>query len=146
MSADVDASSLVDFFEKVDKCSSAHAVTVSTYTRTYEKERTFRKGGYAGASVASAGASHGAFGTSARALSADAHYEYGLHNSAGASLTVARAEATVGPVKAGVGLSLDTGVSAGIDGVGANFLGFGIHVGPKMSISTPIFDFSCSIM
>ncbi len=103
-------------------------------------------GGFAVASVAETGASHGAFGASARTLSAGAHYKVGPVTSVGASATLARAEANAGPVGVGVGLSLDTGATVGLDGVGVNVLGFGFHVGPKLSFKTPIADISCCVM
>ena len=89
---------------------SAHTGTMNAYSGTYEKERTLRAGGYAGASVAEASANYSIFGASASALSASAHYEVGLNNSVGASATLARAEAHAGPLGVGVGLSLDTGL------------------------------------
>jgi len=64
---------------------------------------------------------------------------------AGASASLARAEANAGPVGIGVGLKLDTGANIGADGIGANIAGFGFNIGPKMKISTPIVDVSCSM-
>ena len=80
------------------------------YSGTYEKERTHRVGGFAGASVAEVSAHYSIFGASVTALSASAHYEMGLNNSIGASATLARAEAHAGPLGVGVGVSLDTGL------------------------------------
>jgi len=58
---------------------------------------------------------------------------------------LARAEVSIGGVNAGVGFNLNTGVSAGIDGVSANFLGFGITLGPTLAVRTPVVDLSCCI-
>jgi hypothetical protein len=144
----VTGNSFWDFLENIDKGGNAHARTISSSTgfEKFEKPRTGRYGARASASVAQAAASYNVFGASAKALSADAHYQYGVHNSVGASATVARAEANVGPLQAGVGLNFDTGASVGIDGVKLDVLGFGFSFGPKMSIKTPIADISCSIM
>ena len=89
--------------------ASSNASVMNSYAGTYEKERTLRIGGYAGASIAEASAHFSIFGASATVLSASAHYEMGLNNSIGVSATLARAEAHAGPLGVGIGLSLDTG-------------------------------------
>jgi hypothetical protein len=101
----MDMNGFIKFFQGV----SSFAGVMNVYAGTYEKERTHRIGGYAGASVAEASAHYSIFGASATALSASAHYEVGLNNSIGASATLARAEAHAGPLGIGVGLSLNTG-------------------------------------
>lgn len=78
-------------------------------------------------------------------MSASAHAQYGLNNSIGADATVIRGQANVGPAQVGVGLSLDTNASIGVNGVGASFLGTGFHIGPKLQLKTPFFDFSVSL-
>ena len=83
---------------------SAHPGTMNAYAGTFQKDRTLRAGGYAGASVAEASANYSIFGASASALSASAHYEVGLNNSVGASATLARAEANAGPLGVGVNI------------------------------------------
>ena len=55
------------------------------------------------------------------------------------------ASASTGPLGIKVGLSLDTGVSAGVDGVEAKFLGIGFSVGPKTSASVLGNEVSCCI-
>ncbi len=111
-------------------------------------KKTLRKGGFAKANVAEASAGNEIIGIGVKALEAGAEYQYGIHNSAGVNLTVAKVEGALGPVAVSAGLSADTSVYAGIDGVGFSLLGFGIHVGPKMGISTPFASasVSCSIM
>ena len=81
-------------------------------------------------------------------MSANANYEAGpLSIGAGASATIARAEANVGPLGVGVGLSFDTGASVSlVDGAKLDVLGFGFSLGPKLSIKTPIADISCCVM
>jgi len=142
----VDPGSILDTFENFDKEGSKYAGTLKTFSGSYKKDRTQRWGHHAGASVAEAGASYSVFGANATALSAGAGVEYGLHNSAYAHATVARASANAGPMEVGVGLSLDTGASIGVDGASIGVLGFGVSVGPKMAIKTPVADVSCSIM
>ena len=63
-----------------------------------------------------------------------------------AELELARAEAAAGPIKAGVGLSANTGASIGPDGVEASVLGFGASLGPQISVRTPVADASCVLM
>ena len=142
----VSASGILDTIDRIDKGGSTHAGTCNHYSGTYESDRTLRKGGYAGASLAEASANYSIFGASASMYSANAHYEYGLNNSVGANVSLARAEAHAGPVQIGTGLSLDTGASIGLDGVSASVAGFGFRVGPKMQIKTPVVDVSCNLM
>lgn len=75
----------------------------------------------------------------------------GAHAGAGgvaayATAEVARAEASVAGITVGVGLNANTGASIGIDGIEASILGFGMSIGPRMSIKTPVGDVSCVIM
>jgi len=67
--------------------------------------------------------------------------QVGVH----AAAELARAEVSVAGINAGVGFNLNTGASAGVDGVSANFLGFGFSVGPTMAVRTPVADVSCCI-
>ncbi|CAF1268784.1 unnamed protein product [Didymodactylos carnosus] len=137
--------SVLDIIEDIDKEPCAQAGTFKTYAGKYKKPRTRRVGYCAGASVAEASATAGIFGASASVLSSSAHVEGGTNYSAGINASVARAEAHAGPVQVGVGLNFNTGVSVGVDGVHASFLGMGFDIGPKLSIQTPIADVSCTI-
>ncbi|CAF3385117.1 unnamed protein product [Rotaria socialis] len=141
----ITAASVLDIIEDIDKDPCAQASSFNTYAGKYKKPRTGRFEYCAGASVAEANASAGIFGASASMLSASAHAEGGTNWSVGANASVARAEAHAGPVQIGVGLNFNTGVSAGVDGLHASFLGMGIDIGPKLSIQTPIVDASCNI-
>jgi len=67
--------------------------------------------------------------------------QVGVH----ASAELPRAEVSVAGINAGVGFNLNTGASVGVDGVSANFLGFGFSVGPTMALRTPVADASCCI-
>lgn len=101
---------------------------------------------YAGASVAEFKTGCGDLvGFGASALSASAHAEYGLNNSVGANVSLVRAQGNVGPAHVGVGLNFDTNASIGVNGVGASFLGMGFHLGPRLQIKTPFFDFSFNL-
>ncbi|CAM4571855.1 unnamed protein product [Leuciscus chuanchicus] len=71
-------------------------------------------------------------------------------SSAGAGV-MARAEvgsvsAKAGPVVAKLGLGVDTGASFGLGGLEAKFLGTGISIGPKTSVSLLGSEVSCSGM
>uniref|UniRef100_A0A672LN68 Uncharacterized protein n=1 Tax=Sinocyclocheilus grahami TaxID=75366 RepID=A0A672LN68_SINGR len=59
---------------------------------------------------------------------------------------IASASAKAGPVGVKVGLGFDTGASAGVDGVEVKFLGTGVTIGPKTSISVLGSEASCSVM
>jgi len=101
---------------------------------------------YARASVAEASAGFGDLASvGVSALSAGAHAEYGLNNSIGVYASVVRAEATVGPIAAGVGLNFDTHAALGVNGVSASVLGMGFSFGPRMQIQTPIFDIGITL-
>ncbi|KAK4159874.1 hypothetical protein QBC43DRAFT_271434 [Cladorrhinum sp. PSN259] len=59
---------------------------------------------------------------------------------------LASAQASVAGVTAKVGLNANTGFSAGVDGVSAEFLGFGVAVGPHIEVDTPVASLSCVVM
>ncbi|CAF2993562.1 unnamed protein product [Rotaria socialis] len=142
----VTVGAILDVIEDIDRQPSANAGVLKAYAGTYKKQRTARVGAYASASVAEAHASASIFGASASFLSASAHVEAGSNYSIGANASLVRAEAHAGPLGVGVGLNLNTGANVGLDGVNASFLGFGVGIGPKMSIKTPVIDVSCNIM
>ncbi|CAF0770759.1 unnamed protein product [Adineta steineri] len=141
----ITAASILDIIEDIDKDPCAQANTFKVYAGKYEKPRTRRVGYCASATIAEASASASIFGASASVCSASAHVEGGVNLSAGANVSVARAEAHAGPVQVGVGLNFNTGVSVGLDGLHASFLGMGIDIGPRLSIQTPFADVSCTI-
>ena len=140
------APSVLDIIEDIDKGPWAQAGTLNASAGKYEKSRTRRVGYRASASLAEANASASIFRASASVCSASAYVEGGSHYSAGANASVARAEASAGPVRVGVGLNINTGVSVGMDGVHASFLGFGFNAGPRLSIQSPLADASCTIL
>lgn len=75
----------------------------------------------------------------------------GAEASATGAGVMARAEvgsvsAKAGPVAAKLGLGVDTGASIGLGGLEAKFLGTGISIGPKTSVSVLGSEVSCSVM
>ena len=138
----VSAASVLDAIDDFDKGPASHAGMFNAYSGTYKKPRTGRVGAYANASFSEASASKGVFGASASALSASAHVEVGTNNSVGVNLSLVRAEAHAGPIQIGTGLNFNTGASVGLDGIQASALGFGVSIGPRMSVRTPVADVS----
>lgn len=85
------------------------------------------------------------FGAKTTLLSASAHCEYGLNNSAGINASLVRAEGHLGPLKVGTGLQCDCNASIGVNGVEACVLGTGFSLGPKVAIKTPFVDLSVKL-
>lgn len=84
-------------------------------------------------------------------LKADAKGPNAAEVSATGAGVMARAEvgsvsAKAGPVAAKLGLGVDTGASIGLGGLEAKFLGTGISIGPKTSVSFLGSEVSCSVM
>lgn len=78
-------------------------------------------------------------------LSASAHCEYGLNNSAGVNASLIRAEGHLGPIKVGTGVQCDCNAAIGVNGVEACVLGTGFSVGPTIAIKTPFVDLSAKL-
>lgn len=137
---------LIDAIEKDNIQTFADADVLNAKAGKAENLLGIGEVGYANASVFEAKAGVGSVvGGGVSALSAGAHYEYGLNNSVGANLSVVRAQGNLGPIKAGAGLNFDCNASVGVNGIGASFFGMGFHIGPKLSIKTPLLDFSVNI-
>lgn len=62
-----------------------------------------------------------------------------------AKAELVRAEASAAGFVIGGGVNVNTGASIGPDGAEISLLGFGVSVGPRMSLKTPIVDVSCII-
>ena len=138
------AGGVLDMIDTIDREPDANAGTIDAYAGSYETRTG--KGVIARAVVAEASAHAGPCSASAEALTATAGASYNASGvKAYANATLARAEASAGPLGVGTGLSLDTGASVGVDGVGASVAGFGFNIGPKMQIKTPIVDVECNI-
>ena len=140
--AGASASGLVDMIDTFDRPGKAEAN--STYARAGSYalcsnkpgERIPKAGLYAEAGVGEAKAEFSIFGAYAKGPNAGA----GLNAAAtgvGAMATagLGQASANAGPFSATVGLQLDTGITAGLDGISAHILGIGFSIGPKTSIS-----------
>ena len=135
---------ICDIIDDMDRDAGSSLDT--GYSQSGEYQTRTRKGvkATAGAFKASAECSVLDASFEAATASADAHYGAdGAHASADATLV--RAQARAGPVKVGVGLQFKTGIGASPDGVHAELLGFGVSVGSKMKVQTPIADVECVI-
>ncbi|XP_052425440.1 uncharacterized protein LOC127968336 [Carassius gibelio] len=120
------------------------------YASGFENEpgKRIPKAGYhAEAGVGRARAEYSVFEAEAKGPNASAGAEASLGGvGAMARAEIASASAKAGPVGVKVGLGFDTGASIGVDGVEAKFLGTGITIGPKTSISVLGSEASCSVM
>uniref|UniRef100_A0A3B3RVT0 Uncharacterized protein n=1 Tax=Paramormyrops kingsleyae TaxID=1676925 RepID=A0A3B3RVT0_9TELE len=63
-----------------------------------------------------------------------------------AGAEIASASASAGPLKAKIGLGVDTGFKIGPDGVGVKVLGTGFNVGSQTSVSLLGSEVRCSFM
>ncbi|KAJ8267520.1 hypothetical protein COCON_G00126920 [Conger conger] len=155
INGDLTPSGLINMIDTFDRPEDARAEGLYASAGSYEEggftdkpmQRIPKAGVYAYAGVGHAKAEYSVFEAEANGPNASA--------GAGASVTgvnaMARAElasasATAGPLKVKAGLGVDTGVSAGVDGVEAKFLGTGVRIGPKPAISLLGSEVECSIM
>uniref|UniRef100_A0A673NNQ7 Uncharacterized protein n=1 Tax=Sinocyclocheilus rhinocerous TaxID=307959 RepID=A0A673NNQ7_9TELE len=125
-------------------------VRAGTYAVSPENEpgkRIPKAGVYAAAGVGRACAEYSIFEAEAKGPNASAGAEVSVVGvGAMARAEIASASAKAGPVGVKVGLGFDTGASAGLHGVEAKFLGTGISIGPKTSVSVLGSEASCSVM
>uniref|UniRef100_A0A6I8SI57 Uncharacterized protein n=1 Tax=Xenopus tropicalis TaxID=8364 RepID=A0A6I8SI57_XENTR len=148
------ASSLLDIIDTFDRPGEASAVGPYAESGSYahgggENEpgkRIPKVGAYAGAGVGKAKAEFSVFEAEAKGPNASAAAEAKPY-SFGA---IARAElgsvsAAAGPLKATLGLGVDTGVKVAVDGIEAKILGTGIRLGPNTSVSVLGSELSCVI-
>ncbi|CAL8080096.1 unnamed protein product [Orchesella dallaii] len=133
--------------EDIDRAPGAYALGPNSCAGTYTGNRIPMAGAYARASIGDAQAHVGPCHVRANgpAAGAGAHASV-LGVGAFANAEVARAEAAVAGITAGVGLNFNTGASLGVDGASVSFLGFGASVGPSLAVRTPVADVACSIM
>uniref|UniRef100_A0A3B3RAN8 Uncharacterized protein n=1 Tax=Paramormyrops kingsleyae TaxID=1676925 RepID=A0A3B3RAN8_9TELE len=135
------AASMIDAYDRKWKAS-----TDSTYAEavTYETLGFIDKPGqylpkaeaYAAAGVGRAKAAFSVFEAEARGPSASAAASASLAGvSAMIGAEIASASASAGPVKAKIGLGVDTGVKIGLDGVEVKVLGTGVNLGPRSKVS-----------
>ncbi|KAG1950166.1 hypothetical protein F2P79_011753 [Pimephales promelas] len=151
---DEDCGSVIDMIETYDRPGDAYAE--STYARAgaYANsskdepgKRIPKAGVYAEAGLGRARAEFSVFEAEAKGPNASA--------GAGASVVevgamaraeIASASAKAGPVGVKLGLGVDTGASVGVSGVEAKFLGTGVSIGPKTSVSVVGSEVSCAVM
>ncbi len=124
--------------EKIERPGKAFTAATYSDSRTYEDEDDDELGGgYAKAGVGHARAEWSLFDAEAKGpnvgVGAIASAKSGVGAFAKAEL--GSASATAGPVKATVGLAVDTGASIGPSGVEAKVLGTGFSIGRKMGVS-----------
>uniref|UniRef100_A0A671U5J3 Fibroin heavy chain-like n=1 Tax=Sparus aurata TaxID=8175 RepID=A0A671U5J3_SPAAU len=113
------------------------AFTAGKYKGRGTFEEDDKKGAYAAAGVGYACAEWGLYEAEAKGPSASAGAGLSLGSGARAMARaeLASASASAGPLKAKVGLALDTGAGIGPRGLEVMFLGTGATIGPTTTIS-----------
>ncbi|KAG5839064.1 hypothetical protein ANANG_G00200980 [Anguilla anguilla] len=154
--ADLSIARTIEMVDTFDRPGSATATGVYAGAGTYAEEgftnkamqRIPKAGAYAGAGVGRAGAEFSVFEAEANGPNASAGAQASLSHgvSAMARAELASASATAGPVKVQAGLGVDTGVSAGPDGVEVQLLGTGVRLGPSPKLSVLGSSVECSVM
>ncbi|XP_058648508.1 uncharacterized protein LOC131549933 [Onychostoma macrolepis] len=153
-SAHVNIVDTINIIDTYDRKPHAHAkkkyAQAGTYAHGLEDEpgkRIPKAGVYAEAGIGRARAEASVFEAEAKGPNASAGAEISVVGAgAMARAEIASASAKAGPVGVKLGLGVDTGVSAGVGGLEAKFLGTGISVGPKTSVSLVGSEVSCSVM
>lgn len=136
-------SGFVDLIDTIDRKGNAYANATYGRAGTYAEaftnkpgKRVPKAGAYAECGVGEANAEWSVFQANAKGPNAGAQAGASATGvSAMATAGVGTASANAGPVGVKVGLQLDTGASAGIDGVEAKVLGIGFSLGPTTSVS-----------
>ncbi|OCT58309.1 uncharacterized protein LOC495244 isoform X1 [Xenopus laevis] len=153
-SVSVSPSGFIDMFDTADRPAEASAVGVYAVTDTYAckgfknapGKRIPKAGAYAGAGVGRARAAVSVLEAEAKGPNASAGAVAKIYRAeAMARAEVGSVSASAGPIKATLGLGVDTGVKVGVDGVEAKILGTGIRLGPNPSISLLGSELSCVI-
>ncbi|MEE6527669.1 hypothetical protein FKM82_029220 [Ascaphus truei] len=142
-SASVSPSSVVNMIDTYDRKPEAYEenkyARSGEYCNGFSNEpgkRIPKVGVYAEVGVGRARAECSVFDAEAKLPNASAGAELSLTGAkALAQAELGSVSATAGPVKAQLGLGVDTGASIGIDGVEVKILGCGFSVGPRISLS-----------
>uniref|UniRef100_A0A803JGH7 Uncharacterized protein n=1 Tax=Xenopus tropicalis TaxID=8364 RepID=A0A803JGH7_XENTR len=144
-----------DIIDTYDRPAEASTVGCYAETGSYAHgggqnkpgKRVPKAGAYAAAGVGEAKAEYSVFGAEAKGPNASAGAEANAYR-AGAMVRaeVGSVSAAAGPVKATLGLGVDTGVQVGADGIEAKILGTGIRVGPNPSVSVLGSGLTCVIL
>ncbi|XP_026131738.1 uncharacterized protein LOC113111328 [Carassius auratus] len=153
-SAHVSVRNALNMIDTIDR--PANAIAESTYAEsgTYAVspenkpgKRIPKAGAFAAAGVGLARAECSIFEAEAKGPNAFAIADASLLGAeAMARAEIASASAQAGPLGVTVGLGVDTGVSAGVDGLEVRILGTGFSIGPRTSVSILGSEVSCSII
>ncbi|XP_016393721.1 uncharacterized protein LOC107728143 [Sinocyclocheilus rhinocerous] len=147
----LDTINIIDTFDRpADTSTKGKYAQCGKYALGFEDKpghRLPKAGVYAEAGVGRAAAEVSVLEAEAKGPNASA----GVGASVTGAGVMARAEvgsvsAKAGPVAAKLGLGVDTGASIGAGGLEAKFLGTGITIGPKTSVSLLGSEVSCSVM
>ncbi len=153
-SANVSVSNAINMIDTFDRPADSSAESTYARSGTYAVnpedkpgKRIPRAGAFAEAGVGRARAEFSVFEAEAKGPNASARADANVVGAgAMARAEIASASAQAGPVGVKVGLAVDTGISAGVDGLEVKFLGTGFSIGPKTSISLLGSEVSCSVM
>ncbi|XP_048042592.1 uncharacterized protein LOC125266186 [Megalobrama amblycephala] len=155
VSANVDLFDAINVFNTYDRKADASVTGTYVQRETYKHmeykdeagERLPRAGASVAAGVGRAHAEYSILEAEAKGPNVSAGVEISVAGlGAMAQAEVGSASAKAGPVSVKVGLGLDTGVSIGLTGVEAKFLGCGVSAGLKTSVSLLGSEVSCSVM
>ncbi|KAI7811317.1 uncharacterized protein LOC130553243 [Triplophysa rosa] len=153
-SAEVDVVDVINVIDTFDRPGYADAESkyarCSNYAVAFTDkpgQRIPKAGAHAEAGVGRARAEFSVFEAEAKGPNASAGAEVSVVGvGAMARAEVASACAKAGPVGVKLGLGVDTGASIGLGGVELKFLGTGVSIGPKTSVSLMGSEVSCSVM
>ncbi|XP_048029626.1 uncharacterized protein LOC125257202 [Megalobrama amblycephala] len=153
-SVDANVGNIIDMIDTFDRPGNTKAEGTYAGAGTYASgledkpgKRIPKAGAYAAAGVGRARAELSVLEAEAKGPNASAGAEMSwVGSGAMARAEIASASAKAGPVGVKLGLGFDTGVSAGVDGLEAKFLGTGFSIGPKTSVSVLGSEVSCVVM
>lgn len=125
----------------------ARAGTYANASENQPGKRIPKAGVFAEAGVGRARAEFSVFQAEAKGPNASVGAEASMVEvGAMARAELASASAKAGPIGVKLGLGVDTGASAGVNGLEAKFLGTGVSIGPKTSVSVVGSEVSCAVM
>ncbi|KAJ8249072.1 hypothetical protein GJAV_G00230890 [Gymnothorax javanicus] len=143
---------VIDTFDRPGhaECGGSYA-TAGTYAEAFTNKpmkRIPKAGAVASAGVGYAKAEYSIFEAQANGPKAKAEAQASVNRglSAMAEAELGSASASAGPFKLQVGLGVDTGVRASLEGVEVKLLGTGMRIGPNPEISLFGSSVECSIM
>ncbi|KAG8555130.1 hypothetical protein GDO81_017595 [Engystomops pustulosus] len=151
LSAGGTISRAIDMIDTYDRKADAFTEGTYSYATTYRHglinetgKRIPRAGACAGAGVGKARAEYRVFDAEANGPNVYAGAEANIVGvGAMARAEIGSASVGAGPFYLSLGLGIDTGIRAGVDGFEIKFLGCGFNFGPKTSVS--FFGSSCGL-